>query len=88
MNVGMTLFSLEGLMDKLFLEIIWYARNGNDCFVLTSPTCCQKHSNCKKVYFGAHFHGDAVYPCKEDMDSRQKRRKRLDGHRKKEVDQK
>lgn len=23
MNIGMILFSLEGLMDKLFLEIIW-----------------------------------------------------------------
>lgn len=83
-DVGMILFSLEGLMDKLFPEIIWYARNGNDWFVLTSPTCWQKHSNGKKVY----FHGDAVYPCKEDMGSRQERRKRPDGHRKKEVNQK
>lgn len=88
MNVGTILFSLQGLMDKLFLKIIWNARNGNDWFVLTSPTCWQKHSNHKKVYFVAHFHGDAVYPFKKDMDCRQERRKRPVGHRKKEMNQK
>lgn len=56
----MIIFSLVGLMYKLFPELIWCSRKGNDWFVFNSPNKSPlkvKGCNLVHIFMEVVYHG-------------------------------